>query len=74
MQYLSIRLRLAAQHIILWGTDDMKDKIKECFDRLQTLDIVPTISNMEKLLQTLYDLRDIYQSMKEGDHVAPGSE
>lgn len=41
----------------------MKDKIKECFERLQKLDINPTLTNMEILLQTLYDLRDIYNEI-----------
>lgn len=45
----------------------MKEKIEACFDRLQNLDIVPTMTNMEKLLQTLYDLRDVYKMLCEGD-------
>lgn len=42
----------------------MKEKIANCFERLQSLEIQPTVSNMEKLLQTLYDLRDIYKQME----------
>lgn len=42
----------------------MLDKLEACFDRLQRLDIVPTLSNMERLLQTLYDLRDVYNEIK----------
>ena len=42
----------------------MREKIKECFDRLQSLDIKPTLKNMETLLQTLYDLRNVYQQME----------
>ena len=41
----------------------MKDalaKVGECFERLQSLDIKPTLPNMEILVQTLYDLRDVY--------------
>lgn len=38
----------------------MKEKLKACFERLQRLDIEPSMENMEILLQTLYDLRDIY--------------
>ena len=41
----------------------MKEKIDACFQRLQSLEIQPTLSNMEKLVQTLYDLRDVYQQM-----------
>lgn len=41
----------------------MKDKIAQAFDRLQTIEIKPTLTNMEKLLQTLYDLRDVYNEL-----------
>ena len=41
----------------------MKEKIEACFNRLQELDIQPTLPNMEKLVQTLYDLRDVYQML-----------
>ena len=43
----------------------MREKIEICFKRLQTLEIQPTQSNMEKLLQTLYDLKEIYNEMGE---------
>ena len=43
----------------------MKEKIEACFERLQGLDIKPTLTNMEILVQTLYDLRDVYNSIKE---------
>lgn len=42
----------------------MKDKLNEVYERLQTLDIMPTKGNMEKLLQCLYDLRDIYNELE----------
>lgn len=45
----------------------MKEMLESCFDRLQTLDIKPTLDNMEKLLQTLYDLREIYNQLKAGE-------
>lgn len=45
----------------------MREKIEACFERLQNLDIKPTLSNMEILIQTLYDLRDVYNELKEGD-------
>lgn len=43
----------------------MKEKIAGCYDRLQTLDITPTLDNMEKLVQTLYDLREVYKELSE---------
>ena len=44
----------------------MLEKLESCFERLQTLDIKPTLDNMEKLLKTLYDLREVYNELKEG--------
>ena len=44
--------------------DSMKEKLSACFDRLQNLDIKPTLKNMEALVQTLYDLRDVYQELE----------
>ena len=41
----------------------MKEKIRACFERLQTLEMLPTRSNMETLLQTLYDLQEVYQEL-----------
>ena len=41
----------------------MREKIEACFERLQNLDIKPTLSNMEILIQTLYDLRDVYNEL-----------
>jgi hypothetical protein len=47
----------------------MKEKIESCYERLQSLDIVPTVSNMEKLLKSLYDLREVYQELcKDGEN------
>ena len=42
----------------------MSEKIKKCYERLQTLQITPTVGNMETLLQSLYDLRSVYQELK----------
>lgn len=42
----------------------MSEKIKKCYERLQTLQITPTVGNMEILLQSLYDLRSVYQELK----------
>lgn len=42
----------------------MLEKLEACFMRLQELDIKPTLNNMESLLQTLYDLRGIYNELK----------
>ncbi len=47
--------------------DEIRVKIDTVYKRLQTLDIMPTLKNMEKLLQTLYDLKDIYNEMGEND-------
>lgn len=43
-------------------------KLEDCFSRLQDLDIKPTLTNMEKLVQTLYDLREVYNELKERDN------
>jgi hypothetical protein len=43
--------------------EDFK-KIERCFERLQRLEIKPTLENMETLLQTLYDLRDVYNDLR----------
>ena len=43
----------------------MLEKLEQCFERLQSLAITPTLSNMEALLQTLYDLRDVYNELKQ---------
>lgn len=45
----------------------MKGKLEACFNRLQTLEIQPTLANMEKLVQTLYDLRELYNELEEND-------
>lgn len=45
----------------------MKEKLEACFNRLQTLEIQPTLANMEKLVQTLYDLRELYNELEEND-------
>lgn len=44
--------------------EEIKEKLNVCFERLQTLDIAPTLQNMEKLVQTLYDLRDVYNEIE----------
>lgn len=44
----------------------MKEKLSAIYDRLQTLQIKPTQANMEILLQTLYDLKDIYNHLEGG--------
>ena len=51
--------------------DELKGKILGAFERLQTLDIVPTVTNMEKLLQSLYDLREVYQEMERRETNGP---
>ena len=43
----------------------MLEKLERCYERLQKLNILPTKDNMEALLQTLYDIRDVYNELKE---------
>ena len=45
----------------------MLEKLEACYERLQGLDIKSTVTNMEKLLQSLYDIREAYQELKEGE-------
>lgn len=52
----------------------MPEKIKDCYERLQTLEITPTLANMEILLQTLYDLRSVYQKLKEMEATTDGTD
>lgn len=42
----------------------MKEKIEACFNRLQGLDIKPTLTNMETLVQTLYELREVFNELE----------
>ena len=42
----------------------MKEKINACYERLQKLAIQPTKNNMEILLQTLYDLQEVYRELE----------
>lgn len=51
-----------------------KEKLEACFDRLQALDIKPTLGNMELLVQTLYDLKDIYREITGGGEADGQSE
>lgn len=46
----------------------MLEKLEACYERLQGLAIVPTVSNMEKLLQSLYDIKEVYQELKKGEN------
>lgn len=59
---------------ILTGVIRMSEIIKNCYDRVQTLEISPTLTNMEKLLQTLYDLRSVYQKLKEMEATTDGTD
>lgn len=43
------------------------EKVDVCFQRLQRLEIKTTEANLELLLQTLYDLRAVYNELKKGD-------
>ena len=42
----------------------MKRKIESTFERLQDIDIKPTLDNTEKILQTLYDLREVHAELE----------
>ena len=42
----------------------VKEKISVCYKRLQTLDIAPTRANLETLLQTLYDLQEVFNELE----------
>lgn len=42
----------------------MMELLEACYDRLQSLEIKPTKANMERLLQTLYDLEKVYKELK----------
>jgi len=44
--------------------DELKTKIKGCFERLQKLDLPPTVTNLEGMLQSLYDLREVYAKLE----------
>lgn len=46
----------------------MKEKLAAIFERLQTLDILPTEENMGKLLMTLHELREIYTELEGKEH------
>lgn len=50
--------------------DEKRVKIGTAYERLQTLNIMPTRKNMEILLQTLYDLKDVYNKMEEEEQNA----
>ena len=45
----------------------MKEKLEKIYERLQRLNIQPTKDNMEILLQTLYDIREVYNALKEAE-------
>lgn len=50
----------------------MKEKLKEVYRRLQTLDLKPTQHNMETLLQCLYDLKSVYKELEAKEAGADG--
>lgn len=49
------------------GMEEILSKLNAIYDRLQKLDILPTRTNMEKLLQTLYDIREVFNQLKEAE-------
>ena len=44
---------------------EILEKLSASFERLQGLKIQPTVTNMESLLQSLYDIREAYDKIKE---------
>lgn len=44
--------------------DNALGKLDATFNRLQSLNILPTLSNMETLVQSLYEVREVYQFLK----------
>ena len=53
---------------------EILEKLEQSFNRLQTLDIKPTLGNMELLVQTLYDLREIYNELSKEEGPDGGRE
>ena len=54
---------------------DLKNKIQECFDALQELNLKPTPHNVSILAGVYELLRQVYTELdKEGDKVASDSE
>lgn len=49
------------------GMEEILSKLNAIYERLQKLDILPTRTNMEKLLQTLYDIREVFNQLKEAE-------
>ena len=47
--------------------EEEMNKLEQAFKRLQQLQIVPTVTNMETLLQSLYDIREVYNKLKGGE-------
>lgn len=54
--------------------EDVINDLNKVYERLQTLDILPTLANMEKLLQSLYDMKEIARKLKEGATDGGGTE
>lgn len=48
--------------------EEMCKKLESAYNRLQSLALAPTVGNLESLLQSLYEIREVYQSLdkKEG--------
>ena len=45
------------------NVEELKNKLNDTYERLQTLAITPSLPNMEKLVQSLYDIRDVYNGL-----------
>ena len=48
--------------------EEQKQKLDEAYENLQQLEITSTLGNMEKLVSSLYGIRDVYQALcKKGE-------
>ena len=48
--------------------EEMCRKLESVYDRLQSMAFAPTVGNLETMLKSLYDIREVYQELnkKEG--------
>ena len=50
------------------------DKLEAAFNRLQNLQIQPTLKNMELLTASLYDIRDVFLDLEKNAKEESGHE
>ena len=44
--------------------EEMCNKLESAFNRLQSMAFAPTVGNLETMLKSLYDIREVYQELK----------